>query len=241
MVAIFTIIARNQPNDWGYSEAQRFIEAAREPLEEVTVANNLASESILRDTTLTGKVMNGGRLRDVRIDTLVVESVDDAGPDFDARYDALSERADLILFNGHARLGANTNALGRKGTVIAGKYQLVLVNACDSFALIDTAMTERRRERNGPTIDPAGTRFLDVISNARPGYAHHLASVSNEVYTGRDRLGLPDELWRHRRRNAAEPGRGRLRRGGQHIHARSLVADRLEQQDFAGVRSRSTD
>ncbi|MBX3209882.1 MAG: hypothetical protein KF764_32935 [Labilithrix sp.] len=181
-VAIFTIIGRNAPDDWGYTEAQRFLDDARRGLEGASVTENRASRSVLRDATLTGKVMHGGRLRDVEVDVLVVESIDDAGADFDERYDALSERADLVLFNGHAKLGANTNALGQKGKVVAGKYQLVLLNACDTFALVDSAMTDRRRARNGAAIDPKGTKFLDVISNARPGYASNLANVAGEVY-----------------------------------------------------------
>lgn len=182
VIALFTIIAANEPDDWGYTEAQRFLDDAAGALEGASVRENRATSSILRDATLTGRVMNGGRLRDVRVDALVVESIDEAGADFDERYDALSERADLVLFNGHARLGANTNALGRKGTVAPGKYQLVLLNACDTFALVDASMTDRRRAVNGAASDPRGTKFLDVISNARPGYASNLANVAGVVY-----------------------------------------------------------
>ncbi|MBX3201269.1 MAG: hypothetical protein KF894_24240 [Labilithrix sp.] len=182
VVALFTIIAANEPDDWGYTEAQRFLDDAARGLVDASVRENRATTSILRDATLTGKVMNGGRLRDVRVDALVVESIDEAGADFDERYDALSERADLVLFNGHARLGANTNALGRKGKIAPGKYQLMLLNACDTFALVDASMTDRRRATNGAAADPRGTRFLDVISNARPGYASNLANVAGVVY-----------------------------------------------------------
>jgi hypothetical protein len=181
-VAIFTIVTSNEPNDSGYSEARSFVDAARRQLQDVAVVANGKSASIHQDTTLTGTVVVGGRTRDVKVDVLVVGDIADAGPDFDERYGILSEPADIILYSGHARLGANTNALGLKGTVVPGKYQLVLLNACDSFALVDSTMTDRRREVNGIANDPSGTRFLDVISNAQYGYSNNLASVSYEVY-----------------------------------------------------------
>jgi len=42
-------------------------------------------------------------------------------------------------------------------------------------------MLERRRKVNGAK-DPDGTRFLDVVTNARPGYANNLANISYLVY-----------------------------------------------------------
>ena len=181
VVAIFGVIESNDAEDWGYTEAQRFVEWTSQQLTDVDVTPRRGGRSILADTTITGKATVGGRPRDVKIDVFVVGMIAQAGPDFDKRYDPLSERADLILYNGHAQLGANTNALGRKGKIVPGKYQLMLLNGCESFALVDTAMTDRRHEVNGAD-DPDGTRFFDVITNARPGYANNLANVSYLVY-----------------------------------------------------------
>ena len=100
------------------------------------------------------------------------------GADFDTRYNPLSEKADLIMYDGHAGLGKNVNALARKGKVAAGKYQLVLLNGCQTFAYIDTTMNDRRIEANGAASDPKGTRFMDVMGNALPGFANNLASMS---------------------------------------------------------------
>ena len=98
-----TIIMQNQPNDWGYSEGATLHggrpRAARRGLRREQSRERV--DPARHDPHR--QVMNGGRLRDVKIDTLVVESIDDAGPDSDARYDALSEKADLILFNVIAR------------------------------------------------------------------------------------------------------------------------------------------
>jgi hypothetical protein len=182
VVAIFGIITSNTPSDYGYGEASRFLDGAKRRLSGARVTDNAASESILKNQTLTGKVTVGGRERDVKVDVLVVEELKSVGEDFDTHYDGLTENADLIFYNGHAGLGQNVNALARKGKVSAGKYQLVLLNGCQTFAYIDDAITNRRIEANGAANDPAGTKFLDVVGNALPGYAHNLASMSNEIF-----------------------------------------------------------
>ncbi|HVH44866.1 MAG TPA: hypothetical protein VM925_21080 [Labilithrix sp.] len=181
VVALFGIIEENRSTDWGFREEQRFIDDAQQRLEGASVVKNGTSASVHDDTTLTGKITFDGRARDVKVDTLVVDDFASMGADFDTRYDALTEKADLVLYNGHARHGRNLNALVRKGKVVAGKYQLVLLNGCESFALVDTTLTDRRREVNGAS-DPEGTKFLDIVSNAQPGKANHLATVSEVVY-----------------------------------------------------------
>jgi hypothetical protein len=182
VVAIFGIITSNTPSDMGYGEARDFLDTSKGLLDEAKVVENRASDSILKDTTLTGKVTFGGKARDVKVDVIVVEELQSVGSDFDARYDALSEKADLILYNGHAGLGKNVNALGRKGKITAGKYQLMLLNGCQTFAYIDTTIFDRRTAANGADRDPNGTRFLDVVGNALPGFAHNLASMSNKIF-----------------------------------------------------------
>ena len=181
VVAIFGVIESNDAQDWGYTEAQRFAQWTSDQLTDVDVVQHRTGRSIFADTTITGKAVVGGRSRDVQVDVFVVGMIAQAGRDFDQRYDPLSERADLILYNGHAQLGANTNALARKGKVVPGKYQIVVLNGCESFALVDTTMTDRRRDANGAS-DPDGTTFLDVITNAKPGYANNLANMSYLVY-----------------------------------------------------------
>ena len=182
VVAIFGLIEKKQADDYGYSEATRFIRSIVEMLDEPNSKRNETSKSILTDVTITGKAIVGGRARDVNVDVIVVQKLERVGPDFDARYDTLSEKADIVMYNGHTESGQGINTLARKGKVAAGKYQLFLLNGCQSFALIDSTMTDRRRDANGLEADPAGTRFLEVIGNALPGYAHTLASVSATVF-----------------------------------------------------------
>jgi hypothetical protein len=106
--------------------------------------------------------------RRVRVHALLVDNVVSAGAAFDRRYGALSTEADLIAYNGHAGLGQNVRALARKGTFRAGKYQIVFMNGCDTFAYVDGALAETRARLNPD--DPTGTRYLDMITNARPSY-----------------------------------------------------------------------
>jgi hypothetical protein len=182
VVAIFGIIESNTPSDYGYGEAARFLDHAKSKLTGARVVDNAPSASILKDQTLTGKVTVDGRARDVKIDLVVVQELKSVGADFDTRYDPISEKADLIMYNGHAGLGQNVNALARKGKVAAGKYQLVLLNGCQTFAYMDDTITNRRIEANGAANDPNGTRYLDMIGNALPGWTNNLANMSNDIF-----------------------------------------------------------
>lgn len=178
VVAVFGIIDSNTPSDMGHREYDAFMGGAMDLVSAGKKETSPASDSILRDTTITGKIRVRGADRDVRVTALLVQELASVGSDFDARYDALSESADLLLYNGHAGLGKNANAFGRKGKVAKEKYQLMLVNGCQTFAYLDTTPMDRRIAVNGVAQDPLGTRYLDVVGNALPGFASNLASVS---------------------------------------------------------------
>ena len=182
MVAIFGIISSNTPSDYGYGEARRFLDGAKAKLKDAKVTDDAKSASILQQQTLTGKATIDGTDKDVSVTVIVVQELQSVRADFDATYDTLSEKADLILYNGHAGLGKNVNALARKGKVAKDKYQLVLMNGCQTFAYLDTTIFDRRREANGAQNDPDGTKFLDVMGNALPGYANNLASMSSTLF-----------------------------------------------------------
>jgi hypothetical protein len=181
VVAIFGLInggTTDSADDPGVQEYTRFVSGTQGLLTGGKVTANTKSASVLRDTTITGKVTMGGQQRPVKIDVLLVAEMKSVGTDFDTRYAPLSAKADLIMYDGHAGLGKNVNALARKGTVTAGKYQLVLLNGCQTFAYIDTTMNDRRIEANGAANDPAGTKYMDVIGNALPGYTNNLTNMS---------------------------------------------------------------
>jgi hypothetical protein len=106
--------------------------------------------------------------RTVRVDARMVEHALDASPDIDTWYSARTAEADLILYNGHAGFGANVRSLMQKGQFRAGKYLIFSLNACDTFAYLDDTLAKRRAMLNPD--DPAGTKYMDVISNVMPGY-----------------------------------------------------------------------
>ena len=182
VVAIFGIITSNTPDDDGYRELNSFLDSSKALLTGATVKENATSRSILKDTTLTGKVTVGGRQRTVNVDLILVQELQSVGADFDTRYDALSEKADMLMYNGHAGLGKNVNALARKGKVAKDKYQLVLLNGCQTFAYIDTTFNDRRIATNTASRDPQGTKYMDIVGNALPGYANNLASMSATLF-----------------------------------------------------------
>ncbi|MBI2394883.1 MAG: hypothetical protein HYV09_35265 [Deltaproteobacteria bacterium] len=125
------------------------------------------------DVTFTADLGGGRRLQIV---ALLVDNVRTAGPAFDARYAELSPGADLVLYNGHAGLGANVRALSQKGRFFPGKYQIFFMNGCDTFAYVDGALAQARASLNPD--DPSGTKYMDIVTNAMPAYFNDMSEAS---------------------------------------------------------------
>jgi hypothetical protein len=87
---------------------------------------------------------------------------------FRARYEALSTRADLIAYNGHAGLGSNVRALANAGKWVQGQYVVVFMNGCDTFAYIDNALFASHKAVNAD--DPIGSKYIDIINNGMPSF-----------------------------------------------------------------------
>ncbi|MCC6810820.1 MAG: PPC domain-containing protein [Deltaproteobacteria bacterium] len=119
------------------------------------------------DVSFTVTRSNGRRLT---ITALLVDEIATAPASFDERYSQISAGADLIAYNGHAGLGQNVRALVRKGKFVAGKYQIVFMNGCDTFAYVDGYMAQMKMALNPD--DPKGTKYLDFVTNAMPAYFH---------------------------------------------------------------------
>jgi hypothetical protein len=115
----------------------------------------------------------------VTVNVLLVDAVTAVSAAWDKRYAELTPGADLILYNGHAGLGANVAALSRKGKFFPGAYQIFFMNGCDTFAYYDNTLPSIRAALN-PT-DPTGTRFMDFITNAMPAYFHALTEDSMAI------------------------------------------------------------
>jgi hypothetical protein len=113
--------------------------------------------------------------RRVRVDTLLTDGSTlqaqrptERGYDavFNGWYNQRSKEADLIVYTGHAGLGANVRALTRKGTFAAGKYQIVFMDGCDTFAYVDGYMAKEKARINND--DPNGTKYLDMLTTLMP-------------------------------------------------------------------------
>lgn len=164
-------------DDAGIAAYNRFLEVIQDELGNVTTtpANLAADPGVASpDVTIEATRADGRR---VRVHALLVDNVRTAGAAFDARYGALSTEADLIAYNGHAGLGSNVRALVRKGNFRAGKYQIIFMNGCDTFAYVDGALAEARAALNPE--DPTGTKFMEIITNARPSY--FASNASNDL------------------------------------------------------------
>ena len=155
--------------DAGVSAFNTFVAAIRAELgaSAVTTPANLPRAPGVANPDVTVEATRADGRR-VRVHVLLVDNVRTAGPAFDARYAQLSTEADLIAYNGHAGLGDNVRALSTKGQFRAGKYQIVFMNGCDTFAYVDGSMAQQRARLNPD--DPTGTRYMDIITNARPSY-----------------------------------------------------------------------
>ncbi len=87
---------------------------------------------------------------------------------FDDWYEARTPDADLLIYSGHAGLGANVRALMTKGAFRRGKYVVAAVNGCDTLAYLDRTLGDRFSALNPD--DPDGTKYLDTVSNVLGGY-----------------------------------------------------------------------
>jgi len=138
------------------------------------------------DITFRATLANG---KTVTVTALLVDNVLSAGPLFDARYEALSTRADLIAYNGHAGLGANVRALANKGSFVAGQYAIVFMNGCDTYAYVDGSLAQSRARIN--TDDPNGTKYLEIVTNGMPAFFQSMPNASLALVRGLMKVDAP--------------------------------------------------
>lgn len=176
--------------DAGISAYNRFSRAVKNELGNVTTVptNVPSSPGVGMPDIEFRSVMDGGR--SITINALLVDNVRTAGSEFNQRYAELSADADLIVYSGHAGLGANIRALAQKGTFVPGKYQVFFMNGCDTFAYVDSALAERKMEINPD--DPNGTKYLDIVTNLMPSYFHSMANATMELVTGLAHVDNPE-------------------------------------------------
>ena len=107
---------------------------------------------------------------------LVSHALSDDGASFDAWYDAVTPKADVVLYNGHAGLGANVKTLMSKGSFVSGQYLMWYANGCDTFAYVDRTLADRRALLNPD--DPTGTKYMDTVTNVLAGFFGALVPTS---------------------------------------------------------------
>src|SRR5690606_6008874 len=123
-----------------------------------------------------------GAGKSVVVHALLVDNVRTAGAAFDARFAELSGRADLTVYGGRAGLGANIRALARKGQWIPGQYAIFFMNGCDTSAYVDSAIADAHAAINPD--DPAGTKYVDIVTNAMPSFFHSMPGATMALVEG---------------------------------------------------------
>jgi hypothetical protein len=101
---------------------------------------------------------------------------------FRNRYEALSTRADFIVYNGHAGLGTNVRALAQAGKWTKGQYVVVYMNGCDTFAYIDDALFTAHKNINPD--DTTGFKYIDIVNNAMPAFFHSMSGATMAMFRG---------------------------------------------------------
>lgn len=97
---------------------------------------------------------------------------------FNNHYNERSKVSDFISYNGHSGLGENVRAMATLGAFVPGKYQLFMINGCDSFAYADHALRDAHAAVN-PNASPS--KYFDLITNAMPSYFNNNALANMSV------------------------------------------------------------
>lgn len=170
VVAVFGIISSNTPQDEGARTREMILNEAASSITGAQRTDAPATPGIIKDSTVTGTITVDGREKRVTVTGILVQEASSAGAAFNERYRSLTEKADVIIYEGHSGLGSNINALARNTGATAGKYQLVYLYGCQTLAYLEPVMHEKRITLNGAERDPEGTKYLDIIANALPAY-----------------------------------------------------------------------
>jgi hypothetical protein len=183
VVAIFTHeYTAGTPGDEGVLAYDDFVWRVHQYLSELqpNVAKRIEPGGLSPSGTGASSVRLAAELPDGRTIAvnvmLVGHALSDDGAAFDTWYDAVTPKADVILYNGHAGLGANVRTLMGKGSFVSGQYLIWFANGCDTFAYVDRTLTDRRALLNAD--DPGGTKYMDTLSNVMAGYFEALSPTS---------------------------------------------------------------
>ena len=184
VVSVFGKFEDGATSDVGIDGYNSYVTAIRNALSTfqvtTTPASIPASPGVANpDVTISAKLPDGKK---VNVTALLVDNVSSAPQSFYTRYNALSTKADLISYNGHAGLGQNVRALAKHGTFVKGQYLIMFMNGCDTFAYVDGSMAQTRAAIN--TDDPTGTKYMDIVTNTMPSFFSSMPYASLAIFKG---------------------------------------------------------
>jgi hypothetical protein len=171
-------------NDAGISAFNEFVASMRTTLGPFSLTTEPASVpsppgNDNPDVTLKAQLADGKK---VTVNALLVDKISSAPETFYARYEGLSANADIIVYNGHAGLGQNVRALANRGKWVSGKYLMLFMNGCDTFAYVDGSLAQKRAPLNPG--DPSGTKYMDIVTNGMPSFFHSNSRASTALIKG---------------------------------------------------------
>ncbi len=173
-------------SDAGIDAYNNFVASMKTELSRYTVTSTPATVPSSPGVTTTDIEWNatlpGGKK--IRVNALLTDNVRTAlgTTAFRTRYEGLSTRADFIVYNGHAGLGANVRALARSGKWIRGQYLIMFENGCDTYAYVDGAINTAHAAINPD--DPLGTKYVDIVTNGMPAYFSSMPGASIAMFRG---------------------------------------------------------
>jgi hypothetical protein len=112
----------------------------------------------------------------------LIDAMTDIDDDFTRWYQEGTRDSEVVIYNGHAGLGDNVEALARLGVFTPGHYQIFFVNGCDTFTYANEGLFEAHARIN-PGAEPS--KYLDILSNSMSNYFGWMA---NESFTLIDAL-----------------------------------------------------
>jgi hypothetical protein len=182
VVAVFGKYEEGQTVDNGIDAYNDFIASVQGQLSGATVTPATAGRRpgpAATDVTIEATLPGG---RSVKVTALLVDKITSAPPTFWQRYEELSPNADMIAYNGHAGLGQNVRELASRGKWVKGKYVIIFMNGCDTFAYVDGSLAETRAKFNSD--DPRGTKYMEFVTNAMPSFFNSMAQASFTLVQG---------------------------------------------------------
>jgi len=170
--------------DAGIDAYNRFVRAIKSELSRHDVTTVPAEIPFspgvdMPEVSFTASIGGG---KSIEVVALLVDNIRTAGAEFNARYEELSTRADMIAYNGHAGLGANIRAMARKGRWVAGQYAIMFINGCDTYAYVDSALADAHKAINPD--DTTGHKYMDIVTNALPSFFRSMSAATLALVRG---------------------------------------------------------